>query len=141
MSAAKTCMHPKIGDDEPPPPSALKPIQSAKKFSPMAKKRASSSEEPAYLRNDPGLACLTSQLGRINAQIRYHEQFKQSFADAEEQCIRDLEAASLAKSLASSSLNDSDQGRKYVSSESNSMTTASAYHDVTSKLNQWVKHW
>ena len=27
-------------------------------------------EDPPYLRNDPGLACLTSQLGRINAQLR-----------------------------------------------------------------------
>ena len=39
----------------------------------------------ALLRDDPGLACLTSQLGRVNAQIRYHEHFKQQVVEAERQ--------------------------------------------------------
>jgi hypothetical protein len=43
-------------------------------------------EEPAYLRNDPGLACLTAQMQRIDAQLEALAQFKKSVADAEKQC-------------------------------------------------------
>ena len=50
-------------------------------------------EEPEYIRNDPGLVCLTSNLGRINAQIRYLDQFKKRVAIAEEECNEGLEAA------------------------------------------------
>ena len=54
---------------------------------------ACTKEEPEYIRNDPGLACLTSNLGRINAQIRYLDQFKKRVAIAEEECNEGLEAA------------------------------------------------
>ncbi len=37
---------------------------------------SSDAEEPAYLRNDPGLACLASQLRRIKAQIMCLERLK-----------------------------------------------------------------
>ncbi|KAL7500190.1 hypothetical protein ACHAWT_008286 [Skeletonema menzelii] len=40
-------------------------------------------EEPDFLRNDPGLACLLSQLDRVNQQIHLHERFKQLKAEAE----------------------------------------------------------
>jgi hypothetical protein len=47
---------------------------------------SSKAEEPAYLCNDPGLACLTAQLKRIDAQLEELAQFKKSVADAEKQC-------------------------------------------------------
>ena len=83
-------------------------------------------EEPSYLRDDPGLACLTSQLGRVNAQLRFLDKFKKSVAVAEEHCKRDL-AASRAKSLASSSLNDNGK--------SHSSQTKPAHQDA------WVRKW
>ena len=70
-------------------------------------------EDPPYLRNDPGLACLTSQLGRINAQLRFLDNLKKRVAEAEEHCKRDL-AASRAKSLASSS-SSNDNGKSHSS--------------------------
>ena len=77
----------------------------------------------ALLRDDPGLACLTSQLGRVNAQIRYHEHFKQQVVEAERQ-----ELDELAKSLESSSLNDNTEHPSQAQPKSTS-------------LNQWEKHW
>lgn len=76
----------------------------------------------ALLRDDPGLACLTSQLGRVNAQIRYHEHFKQQVVEAEQRSRKELEE--LAKSLESSSLNDTSQTQPKSTS-----------------LNHWEKHW
>jgi hypothetical protein len=47
----------------------------------------STTEEPAYLRDDPGLACLASQLERINKQIQCLDQFKKKIITvAEGQC-------------------------------------------------------
>ena len=99
-------------------------------------------EEPSYLRGDSGLACLTSQLGQLNAQIRYHDYFKKSVADAEEQCKQEL-AAPLAKSLmSSSSANDSNgHNGKPHSSQLSSLTTRAACSDATSNWDQCVKHW
>ena len=73
----------------------------------------------ALLREDPGLACLTSQLGRVNAKIRYHEHFKKRVVEAEEQCRQEVDE--LEKSLESSS-----------SSQTQPKSTT---------LNDWVKHW
>ena len=42
----------------------------------------SSEEDPDFIRNDPGLACLLSQLDRVNQQIETHERFKQLVAQA-----------------------------------------------------------
>ena len=75
----------------------------------------------ALLRDDPGLACLTSQLGRVNAQIRCQEDFKKRVVAAE------LEIE-LAKSLESSTLNDSTDHPSQTQPKSTS-------------LNQWEKHW
>ena len=76
----------------------------------------------ALLRDDQGLACLTSQLGRVNAQIRYHEHFKQQVVEAEQRSRKELDE--LAKSLESSSLNDSTERQPKSTS-----------------LNHWEKHW
>ena len=43
---------------------------------------STSDEEPDFIRNDPGLACLFSQLDRVNQQIESHERFKQLVAQA-----------------------------------------------------------
>ena len=122
-------VHPKIAAGTRPlaPSSTQIAPKNDTKHYPTSSTKPSSTEEPAYLRNDPGLACLTSQLGRLTAQIRYHDYFKISVADAEEECKRDL-AASLAKSLVSSSAEHTGHSGKFHSSQSNS-------------LNQWVKHW
>lgn len=80
----------------------------------------------ALLRDDPGLACLTSQLGRVNAQIRYHEHFKQQVVEAERQ-----ELDELAKSLESSSLNDNTEHPSQGCQNQPKSTS----------LNQWEKHW
>lgn len=85
-------------------------------------------EEPSYLRDDPGLACLTSQLGRVNAQLRFLDNLKKRVADAEEQSKQDL-AASRAKSfVSSSSLNDT--GRNH-----SSQTTSPTHQDA------WERKW
>ena len=67
-------------------------------------------EEPAYMRDNAGLTCLMSQLGRINAQMQYLECFKKRVADAEVECKRDL-AASLEKSQAGSSVKGARSSR------------------------------
>lgn len=83
----------------------------------------------AHLRDDPGLAFLTSQLGKIEAQIRYLEQFKRSVTDAEERCLRELAAASAAKSLVSEEKSDS-------SAEAPPETDANE-----KSSSQWVRKW
>ncbi len=85
-------------------------------------------EDPPYIRDDPGLACLTAQLGRINAQIRLHEDFKKRVAEAEEQCKRDLEAKS--REAASAAAATDEDNHKVESNKD------SAIH-----LNQWSKYW
>jgi hypothetical protein len=105
-----------------------------KKSPPADPHRASAQEEPAYLRDDAGLACLTAQLGRINAQARYLEFFKKNVADAEEACKRDL-AASLANSLVGLSVN------KTGSSQSKSNSVDQPNQDSADNLNQWIKCW
>ena len=43
---------------------------------------STSEEEPEFIRNDPGLVCLLSQLDQVNQQIETHERFKQQVAQA-----------------------------------------------------------
>ncbi|KAL7537426.1 hypothetical protein ACHAXR_007817 [Thalassiosira sp. AJA248-18] len=120
-------MNPKIAPGAQPASMPRSMPTQAKRWHPSIE------EEPAYIRNDPGLACLTSQLGRINAQIMCHDYFKRSVADAEEECKRDL-AASLAKSLvSSSSIGDGRNGREYQTSQPNYLNAPS--------MNQWIKKW
>ena len=78
-------------------------------------------EKPAYLRKDPGLACLTLQLERTNEYIRCLGRLKKSFADAE---------TSLEKSTVSSS-SSKDQADR----DPSAMTASSSDQDA----NQWVK--
>ena len=47
------------------------------------------SDEPAYIREDPGLACLSSQLNRITEQIQCLGNFKKRPADVEGQQKRE----------------------------------------------------
>jgi len=122
-------------------------LASAQTTAAPTKKRSefysSRKEDPAYLRDDPGLACLTSQLNRINAQIRYLDYFKKSVADAEEECKREM-AASLAKSLVASSSDKEDDGRSgrsHSSIQSNSFTAPTAYPKTSTNFDQWVKCW
>jgi len=75
-----------------------------------------SDEEPDFLRNDPGLACLLAQLERVNQQIEKHERFKEQVALAEKQVEE-----SKAKA-ASASLNDS-------------------HLQNTEATNEWETHW
>ena len=74
-------------------------------------------EEPDFLRNDPGLACLLSQLDRVNQQIEKHEQFKQQKAQAKK--LVEEEKKSKA---AATSLNDGQ--------------TRNTEHTI-----EWEKHW
>lgn len=57
---------------------------------------STSDEEPEFIRNDPGLACLLSQLDRVNQQIKKHERFKQQV----------LQAKQLVEEAANASLNN-----------------------------------
>ena len=71
-------------------------------------------EEPAYLRDDPGLAFLTSQLERINEQIQCLDNVKKKIiTEAEGQCRQDL---------ASHSLDDSSSRKETISSSWHIMT-------------------
>ena len=82
--------------------------------------------------NDPGLACLTSQLGRINAQIRYLDQFKKNVAIAEEEREKSMESSSSANDKSGHNEND-DQ-----SSQANLTLTSGSKENG---LNQWIRSW
>jgi hypothetical protein len=96
---------------------------------------SSDAEEPAYLRNDPGLACLASQLRRINAQIMRLERLKERVADAEEWCKDDLTAATSSGGSIDSSSSSKDEapGR-------NASATTKSSLDQDAK-GQWVKQY
>ena len=98
-------------------------------------------EEPEYIRNDPGLACLASQLGRINAQIRYLDQFKKSVAIAEEECKQELEAASREKAMESSSSTNDKAGHNENDDQSSQANLTLASGSKDSNLNQWKRQW
>ena len=68
--------------------------------------QSTSDEEPEFLRNDPGLACLLSQLERVNQQIEHHELFKAQVVEAEK-LAEEFKAKAAAASEASALLNDS----------------------------------
>ena len=60
---------------------------------------STSEEEPEFIRNDPGLACLLSQLERVNQQIEAHERFKEQVTHAKklaEEEDRKVKAANAA---------------------------------------------
>ena len=88
------------------------------------------SHPSAHLRNDPGLACLASQLRRINAQIMCLERLKERVADAEGRCKRSID---------SSSLKDTAPGRN----ASATTTTSSSDQDAKEgdAKGHWVKHY
>jgi hypothetical protein len=86
---------------------------------------SSDAEEPAYLSNDPGLACLASQLRRTNAQIMCLERLKESVADEEEQCRTSIDF---------SSSKDKNKGWNAGAAT----TTPSSEEDAKKS---WVKHY
>ena len=109
----------------------------------IAKKLHSTStkEEPEYIRNDPGLACITSQLGRINAQIRYLDQFKKRVAIAEEECNEGLEAAFRKKSMESSSSANDKAGHNENDDQSSQANLTLTPGSKENNLNQWIRSW
>ena len=96
---------------------------------------SSDAEEPAYLRNDPGLACLASQLRRIKAQIMCLERLKERVADAEERCKEDPTAAT-----SSGGSNDSSSSSKDKAPGGNASATTKSSLDQDAK-GQWVKQY
>lgn len=99
----------------------------------------SAKEDPPHLRDDEGLACLTSQLGRINEQIRYLDYVKNSVGHAEEQCRREL-AASLAKSLVASSASNDGVGGSGGGGSSRSFSQPNSAIG-SNNLSEWTKYW
>ncbi|KAL9182144.1 hypothetical protein ACHAXT_012796 [Thalassiosira profunda] len=93
---------------------------------------------------DPGLACLRSQLGQIDAQIRCLEEFKERVVAAEEACLRELEArkkppatetgAGVAKSKSS---NESDAMSAWVKKWDSEIGAEYFYNEVTGEAS-WL---
>ena len=103
----------------------------------MPRPSSDAEEEPAYLRNDPGLACLASQLRRINAQIMRLERLKERVADAEERCMEDLTTAATSSSGGSI---DSSSSSKDEAPGRNATTTTTSSSDQDAK-GRWAKHY
>lgn len=105
----------------------------ANTFAAFASTHPDTNRPPSSL-GDPGLACILSQLGRVNAQIRYHDYFKTQVLDTEEQYKREL-AASLATSLVSSSPNIGNEMATNHDTGVNRKQDA----NTNSQSDQWVK--
>mmetsp|Transcript_7751 Transcript_7751/g.19247 ORF Transcript_7751/g.19247 Transcript_7751/m.19247 type:complete len:241 (+) Transcript_7751:1703-2425(+) len=128
------------------PDATAQPSQRTKKF---YSKPPASTEEPAYLRDDPGLACLMSQLGRVDAQLRCLDSFRAKVAEAEEQCKRDLAAKATKTSASKSTVStsspsnddavDNDDGVQSNHSVRSKSLAVMTTDDAAS--GEWVKHW
>jgi hypothetical protein len=87
----------------------------------MQSSTLSDEEEPEFLRNDPGLACLLAQLERVNQQIEKHELFKERVTQAEKQF-----AELKAKAAASETSASMDDGQ---------------LSNTTTDTDEWETHW
>ena len=106
----------------------------------------STNQQSSYLQ-DPGLSCLLSQLGRINAQIQHLDYLQKCITNEEEAYKREL-AATLAKTLVSSSTNNGQESDRSQSNLNHgtgtwspSQSTTHPNDDSKRQFDQWVKCW